>query len=118
MSVIENILTEYKELFTIEFRHPAFEREYSYVDPVTHATKTLIISSIFEKLLLEPDQATKDLFINHAFNFHYKNFELTCYVRVSNNKLFIDLTAASNLRFLLFANSEFLRRTDITAAGS
>src|SRR6185503_8240505 len=108
MIVIESILTENKELFTILFRHPAFELSYVYNDPVTHLPKNMIISSIFEKIRLEPDRATKEFFVNHSMDYHYKNTELICFARTNAGNLHVEIREPVSLRFLLFANTEFL----------
>jgi hypothetical protein len=118
MIVIENTLTEYKELFTIEFRHPAFELVHEYIDPVTLATKNIIASSIFENISVVPDTATRQLFIDRSIDYHYKNTEMTCFARVQGAKLYVGSGEPISLRFLQFANTEFFRRTNIVNAGS
>jgi hypothetical protein len=117
MLVIETIGTTYLELFTIRISNSGFERTISHKDPITNVVTSIVQSSISEVLSIEPDASTRKLFLDHDMNYKWGNDMLICYVRTESTKPYFNFPAMQ-IRFLVKAQSAFLRRTDVKPTGS
>ncbi|MDQ6763555.1 MAG: hypothetical protein M3015_13125 [Bacteroidota bacterium] len=114
MAVIEEdiIRTIYEELFTVKFLHSG----YGFPHP------GLIANSI----TIEPNEATKKLFVNYNLGYRFFNDTLMCFIRASlvsppdpEPKVpFLKFAGEVKFRFLINASTDFLNKTDVAAAGS
>lgn len=118
MKIVDTIHIAYKELFTVNLLHPAFETTFTYKDPVTNTNKTITGSSIFNVLSVEPDTATRKLFANQSINFKNRHDMLSCFIRADLQQPLIKLPGNMRIRFLLKQKADFFHRTNIMAAGS
>ena len=113
MAVQKDIISLiYKELFTVKFLHTAYGA----------ARKSFIADDIH----IEPDLATKKLFINHYLDYRFFNDTLICFIRTEllspptpNPKApFIKFSSPVLIRFLVNASTGFLRKTNVVITGS
>src|SRR5687767_13749239 len=106
--IVDSIRTTFRSLFSIRLDHGGYER-----------TLTSIVSSfIFNDLIIEPDEPTRELFVDYGFGFICSNNTAICYVRSTGSKPFLPLPDTTRIRFLVRARSAFLRKTVIEPAGS
>lgn len=109
-------------LFSITLRHERYEKKY--VLKISGTLHEIIQSSIFDSLSIVPDTATKGLFVNHAIGYRQSNTIFQCFIRSKKTTTpgeeipFIELPTDTRLRFLLKDKNDFIRQTDIIAAGS
>ena len=118
MKIVDTIKIAYKELFTVTLLHPSFETVYTYEDPVSNTKKTIVGSSIFNVVSIEPDAATKKLFTNYSIGFRSSNNIVACFIRSESQQPLIKLPENMRIRFLLKQKADFFHRTNIKVAGS
>jgi len=113
MAVIERDIIDLlcKELFTVRFLHSAYGP----------SRKILIADDIG----IEPDDATKKLFVNHYLGYRVIGDTLICFARVesllsppSPASPYIKFTGTFRIRFLVKASSSFLGKTNVAATGA
>ncbi len=118
MLLVDTTQTAYKELFTITFLHPAFEKNHTYRVPVTNVKKTVIESSIFSNILVRPDTATGEFFAGYSIEYRCSNNILMCFVRINGQKPYINFANDFVPRFLINSTTDFINKTDVSVPGS
>jgi hypothetical protein len=113
------IRTTYKELFTVKFLHSGYG--FSHNDPIANNIK------------LEPDEKTRNLFVNHNMGYRFLTDTLICYIRTVKTELlspplsppetathvpYIKFSGNVRIRFLINASNRFLNKTEVAATGA
>jgi hypothetical protein len=111
-TIVDTVITKYQELFTVRLDHVAYETSFEV------SATTLIISSILQDLAIEPDSATRELFKTHSIGFTSGNNMIICYLRKESQSPFINLPPLGTIRLLIKNKSDFIKKTDVIAAGS
>ena len=110
--VNETVQTTYRELFTIKFVHKGFE---------TSTEKYLS-----RGLRIEPDEITKQLFIDRHIDFRFYTDTLVCFIECAQfsppakePKIpFVSIPADFKMRFLVLSSDELVSKSYVVAAGS
>ena len=117
MAVVQKdiIRTTYKELFTLKFLHSGYGFSQK--------------NSIADSIYLEPDEATRNLFINHSIGYRFFTDTLICFIRTVKTELlsppgiathvpYIKFSGNVLIRFLMNASTGFLDKTEVAATGA
>jgi hypothetical protein len=111
--VLKDIIkTTYKELFTVRFQHSGYGL----------SRQKFIADSIY----IVPDGKTSKLFADHTMGYRLYNDVLICYIRTESlappaadpKAPYIKFPGNVQIRFLVNVSSDFLDKTNITAAGA
>ena len=102
----------FKELFTVKFLHAGYG--------------TARKSFIAEDISIEPDKATREIFVNHNLDYRFFNDTLICFIRTGllsppspTTKIpYVKFESTVVFRFLINASNEFIRKTSVIVAGS
>lgn len=119
MKIVDSIITVYRELFTITFLHTGFEKVCSYIDPEGSEENdeiTIINSSIFQSLNIQPDKETLELFSDFSIGFQSSNNIFSCFIRVQSQNPFFNLPENTRIRLLGNPKGDFLSRTNMSGA--
>lgn len=106
------ITRRYERLFSIQFLHTGYE--------------FFAQNLLQEGLRIVPDSDTQELFDNHFIRYRFENGTLLCIMQcnllsppaITPVLPFISFSGNVRLRFLVFSSSDFLKRTQVIAAGS
>lgn len=110
MAVQKDIIRiKYKELFTVKFLHAGYGA----------ARKTFIADDIH----IEPDMATRKLFINHYLDYRFFNDTLVCFIRTAllsppSLMPFVKFPNPFVIRFMITPSTVFFGKTDVLVTGS
>ncbi len=109
---MEQVNAKYDGLFSVELLHNGYNIFQQNL--------------IGENIKIRPDKDTKKLFENHGIDYSFSNGTLICFMR-SRPALppaplpvmsFTEFDGNVRIRFLVFGSSEFLKKTQVVAAGS
>ena len=108
MIKIETIHTAYSELFSITFRHSAYEMP---LDQFLSGSITIL-----------PDKNTTDLFAANRMSYRFYNNTLLCFSECAvpltdPRTASVDIDNNIKIRFLIQSRNDFFAKTYITAAG-
>ncbi|HEY2348977.1 MAG TPA: hypothetical protein VGH64_08180 [Puia sp.] len=111
-TIVDTIMTTYQELFTVRLDHVAYETSFQ-VGP-----DTIITSSILQDLTIQPDTVTRELFKNNSIGYTCGNNMIICFLRKNSSGPYITLPSLGTIRLLIKNKNDFIKKTDVKAAGS